>query len=300
MAQNTCEQPRFEPPMNGVFNPLWMGFLTLYKYSLMKSLTAVVSSWKIEKSEEPRGFHRRCVSVEGRGCGNFQMFVLTKAERPRRWKSAYSKRVMSLLGGGNSNIFYVYPYYRGNDPIWLIFFRWVETINYSHKFIMEYLGPKRSTAVNVNVMPACLLLARAKWELVCPLPASSLVNTLSLWITIWFLLTPKCGCGGRSSFSWQSDSRYGTSKYRDMMTRLAQDPVGQTVQFDLLMRTRSTKGTTPPQGSPTANFQQILDAWRKPTVPQARSQGCWNKAFLQGISSHPFSKVEELPKSWKL
>ena len=95
---------------------------------------------------------------------------------------------------------------------------------------MEYLGPKRSTAVNVNVMPACLLLARAKWELVCqcPLPASSLVNTLSIWITIWFLLTPKCGCGGRSSFSWQSDSRYGTSKYRDMMTRLAQDPVGQT------------------------------------------------------------------------
>jgi len=95
---------------------------------------------------------------------------------------------------------------------------------------MEYLGPKRSTAVNVNVMPACLLLARAKWEWVCqcPLPASSLVNILSIWITIWFLLTPKCGCGGRSSFSWQSDSRYGTSKYRDMMTRLAQDPVGQT------------------------------------------------------------------------
>ena len=40
-------------------------------------------------------------------------------------------------------------------------------------------------------------------------------------------------------------------KYHDMMKRLAQDPVGQTVQFELLISKRSTKGTRPPQGSPT-------------------------------------------------
>ena len=35
----------------------------------------------------------------------------------------------SLLVGGNSNIFYFYPDPWGNDPIWRIFFRWVETTN---------------------------------------------------------------------------------------------------------------------------------------------------------------------------
>ena len=33
------------------------------------------------------------------------------------------------LGGGNSNILYVHPENWGRFPIWLIFFRWVETTN---------------------------------------------------------------------------------------------------------------------------------------------------------------------------
>ena len=32
---------------------------------------------------------------------------------------------MFLLGGRNSNIFNFHTYFGGNDPIWLIFFRWV-------------------------------------------------------------------------------------------------------------------------------------------------------------------------------
>ena len=32
-------------------------------------------------------------------------------------------------GGGNSNIFDFHPDPWGNDPIWLIFFKWVETTN---------------------------------------------------------------------------------------------------------------------------------------------------------------------------
>ena len=38
-------------------------------------------------------------------------------------------KVMVQLGGGNSNIFYFHPETWGRFPIWLIFFRWVETTN---------------------------------------------------------------------------------------------------------------------------------------------------------------------------
>ena len=36
---------------------------------------------------------------------------------------------ISYLRGGNSNIFYFHPEPWGNDPIWPIFFKWVETTN---------------------------------------------------------------------------------------------------------------------------------------------------------------------------
>ena len=50
------------------------------------------------------------------------------------WKPSFlgamlvSGRVV-VLGGGNSKISYVHPENWGNDPIWLVFFRWVETAN---------------------------------------------------------------------------------------------------------------------------------------------------------------------------
>ena len=37
--------------------------------------------------------------------------------------------LVDLLGGGNSNIFYVHPENWGRFPIWLIFFKGVETTN---------------------------------------------------------------------------------------------------------------------------------------------------------------------------
>ena len=37
---------------------------------------------------------------------------------------------MGFLGGGNSNIWFFTAKIGGNDPIWLIFFRWIETTNH--------------------------------------------------------------------------------------------------------------------------------------------------------------------------
>ena len=38
--------------------------------------------------------------------------------------------IMTTVGGGNSNIVYFYPDSWGDDPIWRIFFRWVETTSW--------------------------------------------------------------------------------------------------------------------------------------------------------------------------
>ena len=38
--------------------------------------------------------------------------------------------IMTTVGGGNSNIVYFYPESWGDDPIWRIFFRWVEATSW--------------------------------------------------------------------------------------------------------------------------------------------------------------------------
>ena len=39
------------------------------------------------------------------------------------------QKLSANLGGGNSNMFYFHPEPWGNDPIGLVFFKWVETTN---------------------------------------------------------------------------------------------------------------------------------------------------------------------------
>ena len=256
MAENTCEQPRF------FF--LWMGFLTLYKYSLMKSLTAVIfhlERWKNMGSQE----------------GFTEDVFLLRAEDVETSKCLSSQRRKAREGGSQPIAKESWVYLRWWFQIFFIFtLTWGKVSNLTNIFQMGwnhqlvYHGISWSKTLNCrqcqcHARMRAVQLARAKWELVC----RCVPYQHPAWSTPCHFGSPSGSywhqnvvvdvvegeaVGGRSSFSWQSDSRYGTSKYRDMMTRLAQDPVGQTVQFELLMCKRSTKGTTPPPGSPTANF----------------------------------------------
>ena len=45
------------------------------------------------------------------------------------WSFKERKVYHGQLGGGNSNMFYFHPENWGRLPIWLIFFKWVETTN---------------------------------------------------------------------------------------------------------------------------------------------------------------------------
>ena len=62
-----------------------------------------------------------------------------------------------FLGGGNSNIFYFHPEHWGNDPFWLIFFRWVETTNSFSNDPFSHSLKKKREVLN--------LIGRTLWSL---------------------------------------------------------------------------------------------------------------------------------------
>ena len=78
------------------------------------------------------------------------------------------------LSGGNSKIFYVHPDPWGDDPIWLIFFKWVETTNqYIYHHFSNINRPFTSWSI-INSSHFAQFLGHHQFHVATPSPQISL------------------------------------------------------------------------------------------------------------------------------
>ena len=157
-----------------IFTPTWEGFPIWQIFSI----GLVQPPTRFEKRQIGRVIHGSLCDGEVVkpvvGCKNYW---------PKNWKKewAIERSFKLILGGGFKYVLYVQTPIWGNDPIWLLFLRWVETTNYSYpRSVLYHTFPPKFEFPRPFLPPGSSLVSWHK-VVISPMAMDEVERQLSIW-----------------------------------------------------------------------------------------------------------------------